>query len=194
MVVRVTAQIDVGQISEIKREIMQSGDTVGIYVDVNDHFDEMLPINSAGMKLNTLGSAMSYGIAKAKMKVEYTGETSPYQLTSPAHFRMYFGLVPQEKAIRYYMFSGSYSVRDFSVVRFKSKKNNRQLVQGTYSIWTGSQTGARGDEDIAITFQQVSDGVYDVWVYATPGEYAFLFTNNGVGAYQAVFDFSIVQQ
>ena len=173
---------------------MQSGDTVGIFVETEEGFEEMLPVNSAGMKFNPLGSAMSYGIAKAKMKVEYKGGTSPYQLTSPAHFRMYFGLVPQEKAMRYYMFSGGYSVRDFSVVKFKSKENKRQLVQGTYSIWTGSQTGAREDEDVAVTFQQVADGVYDVWVYAAPGEYAFLYTNNGVGVYQAVFDFTINQQ
>jgi agmatine/peptidylarginine deiminase len=89
------------------------------------------------------------------------------------------------------MFSNNYSIRDFAVSKFIVKKNKRQLVQGTYSLWGGSDTGVKADDTVKVTSKQIRDGVYDIVVSAQPGEYCFVFTNNGAGGFNSVFDFTI---
>lgn len=109
-----------------------------------------------------------------------------------AKFRIYFGLVPTNKVQKLYMFASSgYSIRDVSVAQFKVKKNKRQLRQGTFSIWTGSQTGLQTDDEVKIDTRQIREGVYDVEVTADPGEYCFVVNKNGWGGYLPVFDFTI---
>jgi hypothetical protein len=183
--------IDQKQITEMSKAYMNAGDTVGIYAFSDGQKQLMDPIKYTGMKMNTLGAALSYGIAKTKMKLEYAGSTSPYIFTSTAHFILYFGMVPASKAMSLYMFSNNYSIRDFAVSKFVVKKNKRQLVQGTYSLWSGSDTGVKTDDTVKITSKQLRDGVYDVTVSAQPGEYCFVFTNNGTGGFNSVFDFTI---
>lgn len=144
-----------------------------------------------GVKANALGTALSYGIAKTKVKVEFAGTTSPYVFIGKAHFRMHFGMVPASKAQRLYMFSSNYTLRDFAVSRFVVKKNKRQLVQGSYSLWGGNNSGLETADDVVVSSTKLKEGVYDVMVNAKPGEYCIVFTINGVGAYTSVFDFTI---
>lgn len=189
----IAQSIDQNTINQALKTYSSAGDTVGIYAVKDNEKVMMDPINFKGIKTNVLGSALTYGIAKSKMKVEFSGTSSPYQFTGNAHFRLYFGNVPVNKVARYYMFSPSYTIRDFSVAKFIVKKNKRQLVNSTYSLWTGTQTGVKTDEDVKVITKHVRDGVYDVEVEAAPGEYCFVFTTNGVGAFTTVFDFSIVK-
>lgn len=179
------------QVAAVTHAYMNAGDTVGLYSFSEDKPQLMEPIKYTGIKMNTLGAALSYGIAKSKMKMEFAGTTSPYVFTGKAHFLLYFGIVPANKAVRYYMFSNNFSIRDFAVAKFSVKKNKRLLVQGSYSLWSGSNTGLKTDDDVKITSKQIRDGVYDITVSALPGEYCFVFTNNGVGAFNSVFDFTI---
>lgn len=184
--------LDQQQISNMSKAYTAAGDTVGIYVIQNGNKEIMESIKFAGMKANALGSALTYGIAKTKIKVEFAGITSPYIFNGgKAQFRFYFGMVPAGKAMRLYMFSNSFSLRDFSVSRFLVKKNKRQLVQGSYSLFSGSSTGVDADNTVKIDRKEIRDGVYEVTVTGQPGEYCFVFTNNGVGAYNTVFDFTI---
>ena len=144
------------------------------------------------MKANALGSALTYGIAKTKLKLIFQGSTSPYLFSNnKAHFRFYFGMVPASKAQRLYMFMSSYSLRDFSVSKFMVKSNKRQLTQGSYSIWQGSNTGLEFDEGVKISYKTIREGVFDVIVEAQPGQYCFVFNNNGAGGFNSVFDFTI---
>ena len=80
---------------------------------------------------------------------------------------------------------------DFRISKFVVKKNKRQLVQGSFSLWGGCKTGVESDGEVSVTSRQIKEGVYDVIVKAKPGEYCFVFTNNGVGGYSSVFDFTI---
>lgn len=186
------AQVDVQQLTELTKSYSQVGDTVGIYAKMNNGYELMEPLKFSGMKANGLGSALTYGIAKTKMKTEYAGETSPYSFTGKAKFRIYFGIVPTNKIQKLYMFaSNGYSIRDVSVAQFKVKKNKRQLTQGSYSLWTGSQTGLKTDDEVKIEAKQIREGVYDVEVTAVPGEYCFVVNKNGMGGYLPVFDFTI---
>lgn len=186
------AQVDVQQLTEMVKGYQQVGDTVGIYAQTDNGYELMEPLSFNGMKANALGSALTYGIAKTKMKTEYAGETSPYTFTGKATFRIYFGLVPTNKAQKLYMFSSSaFSIRDVSIAQFNVKKNKRQLTQGSFSIWSGSQTGLKADTSVKINTCQVRENVYDVEVEAASGEYCFVVNKNGMGGYMPVFDFTI---
>jgi hypothetical protein len=178
-------------IKALTKAYMNAGDSVGIYAVIDGCNQPMEAINYVGVKTNALGSALSYGIAKTKVKVEFAGKTSPYVFTGKAHFKMYFGMVPASKAQRLYMFSSNYTVRDFSVSKFVVKKNKRQLVQGSYSLWGGSNSGLETADDVVVSSTKLKEGVYDVTVNAKPGEYCIVFSVNGVGAYTSVFDFTI---
>ncbi len=170
---------------------MNVGDSVGIYAIIDGYDQPMETIKYVGVKTNALGTALSYGIAKTKVKVEFAGITSPYVFIGKAHFRMHFGMVPASKAQRLYMFSNNYTLRDFAVSRFMVKKNKRQLVQGSYSLWGGSNSGLETANDVVVSSTKLKEGVYDVIVNAKPGEYCIVFNLNGVGAYSSVFDFTI---
>lgn len=189
---RASAQTDVQQLTELAKSYSQVGDTVGIYAKTQNGYELMEPLKFKGVKSNALGSALSYGIAKTKMKTEYTGETSPYVFNGKATFRIYFGLVPTNKVQKLYMFSSSSSsIRDVSVAKFQVKKNKRQLTQGSYSIWTGSQTGLQTDNDVKVEAKQIRENVYDVEVTAVPGEYCFVINISGMSGFMPVFDFTI---
>ena len=168
------------------------GDTVGIYADCDSTWKLMIPIAYSRTKVNTLGAALTYGIAKSKVKMEYRGNTSPYVFfNNHAHFKMYFGIVPIKKVSTHYMFSESYSLRDFSIAKFKVKKKVRQLTHSSFSIWSGVNSGVETDEDVSITINEIREGVYDIEINASPGEYCFVFTKHGSGVFKDVFDFTI---
>ena len=183
--------IDSQQVAAMTKAYMNTGDTVGIYAYNTDKPQCMESIKYVGMKSNAIGSALSYGIAKTKLKLLFDGATSPYAFSGKAHFCIYFGMVPASKAQRLYMFSSSYTIRDFGISKFKVKKNQRLLTQGSFSLWGGTKSGIETDETVKIDSKEIRDGVYDVTVTANPGEYCFVFTNNGAGAYNSVFDFTI---
>lgn len=179
------------EIKAMAKAYMNAGDSVGIYAVIDSCEQPMEAIKYVGVKANALGTALSYGIAKTKVKVEFAGTTSPYVFIGKAHFRMHFGMVPASKAQRLYMFSSNYTLRDFAVSRFVVKKNKRQLVQGSYSLWGGNNSGLETADDVVVSSTKLKEGVYDVTVDAKPGEYCIVFTINGVGAYTSVFDFTI---
>ena len=180
------------QINELTKAYTNVGDTVGIYVERGNKWELMKPITFCRTKVNALGSALTYGIAKTKLKMEYEGNTSPYIFSGgSAHFRIYFGLVPPKKAATYYMFSESFSLRDFAIAKFEVKKKVRRLVQSSFSIWTGSKSGVKSEDDIKFDATEIREGVYDVHVQATPGEYCFVFTKHGAGGFKDVFDFTM---
>lgn len=167
-------------------------DSIGIYVEINGKYQLLEPLNFSGTKVNALGSALSYGIASTKIKHVYDGVTSPYQTTSPAHFRMYFGALSTAKAARYYMFSPAYTIRDFSIAKFEVKKKKQRILEsGKVNIWSGTEMGVKKDEQITMNVQQIKDGVYDIILNAEPGEYCFVFNLNGLGCYNSLFDFTI---
>lgn len=186
------AQTDVQQLTQMAHNYSSVGDTAGIYVLTSEGYRFMEPVKYTGIKTNALGTALSYGIAKTKVKLEFAGATAPYKVSSPAKFRIYFGMVPASKVQKLYMFSSSgYSIRDIAISQFKVKKNKRQLVQGSYSLWGGSSTGVETDQSVNIETNEVREGVYDVTVTAAPGEYCFVFTAQGIGGFSPVFDFTI---
>lgn len=182
---------DPQQIAAMTQAYMNAGDTVGIYAYNTDKPHLMESIKYKGIQANALGAALTGGIAKTKVKLQFGGTTSPYVFTGTAHFRIYFGNVPASKAQRLYMFQSSNSIRDLAIAKFDVKKNDRMLVQSSFSLFGGSQSGTETNQDVKIDYSEIRDGVYDATVTAQPGEYCFVFTNNGAGGMYSVFDFTI---
>ena len=183
--------IDPQQVAAMTQAYMNAGDTVGIYAYNTEKPHLMESIKYKAIKANALGAALTGGIAATKVKLQFGGTTSPYVFTGKAHFRIYFGNVPPSKMQRLYMFSSANSIRDLAIAQFDVKKNDRMLVQSSFSLFGGSTSGTETNQDVKIDYTEVRDGVYDATVTAQPGEYCFVFTNNGAGGMYSVFDFTI---
>lgn len=107
-----------------------------------------------------------------------------------ATLRMYFGNPSPQQMMNLYMFTPTYSIKNFDVARFDVKKGKRFLTGVTASI-TGSSVGVASAEDIQIETKELRSGVYDVTIKGKPGEYCLMFTANGTGGFGGVFDFTI---
>ena len=166
-------------------------DSVGIFAIENGKYVRMNKICYSKIKTSGgLGAAFSFGLAKVKAKYEYKGNTSIHKFKGLAKFRIYFGIPRPEHATNLYMFTTPYSIENFEVAKFEVKKNKRLLTGVTVSI-LGSSVGVSGEEGLIINNKEISPGVYDFTVQGRPGEYCVIFTSNGTGAYNGVFDFTI---
>lgn len=184
---------DIENMRNMQKDIMSTGDTIGIYANIDGDWKSMRSIKYKKLKMNTLGTALTAGLAPSKMKAEYAGPTSPYHFKGgKAVFKIYFGQPAPNKLTRWYMFSPSYSLRDFAIGKFQQKRKVRRLATATINVWAGSSMGVETTDDIKMDVQVIEeDAKYLVTITGVPGEYCFLFTPNGVGAYNSVFDFTI---
>lgn len=185
------AQLDESQIMENQRAIVNAGDSVGMYALIDGKYILMEPLNFSGTKVNALGAVLTYGLAPTKLKYTYKGSTSPYQFDGEARFQARFGIVSLAKTMKYYMFSSSYSIRDFSIAKMEVKKKNRLLVGASVGVLTGTTFGIDEDENLQVEIKPVQEGVYDIIVKGDPGEYCFVFSAYGTGVYNSIFDFTI---
>ncbi len=176
--------------------VAESDLNVGVFiVDEVGNSTLIQPIKYYKMKTgsNAFASAMTYGLAKVKNKVMYKSATSPNVLTKGSKFRFCFGDVPLGRIAQFYMIDKRYTLRNFSMCEFDVKKDSRVLETAKVSIWTGAQTGTTESDAFSFDVTMVDDFTYECSVHGEPvaGEYCFLFTDNGIGAYMSVFDFSI---
>lgn len=181
------------QFSDVDIEPFQK--EVGISMITNNGADTtyLSPIKYKQLKgSGGLAAALTYGIAKIKVKVTYVGNHSSNKVKVGDKFLFKFGNVPINAISSYYMFGSSYSIRNFSVSKFKVKKKERELVSAETSIWSGSKFGTDESTDIAFETKKVAPGMYEATIIqAIPGEYCFIFSDNGVGAYNYTFDFCV---
>ncbi|MCM1484054.1 MAG: hypothetical protein NC043_06940 [Muribaculaceae bacterium] len=142
-----------------------------------------------------MASALTYGAVKLKLKAEYSGTTAGAKVRPGDKFIFRFGTVPPQVMAGYHMFAPNYTIRNFSLCRFNIKKNTRELAMGEFSIWTGNNFGSTEDNGVTFEVTTPEPGVYVATVTsAEPGEYCFVFADNGVGAMQNIFDFSVPEQ
>lgn len=172
--------------------ISTSTDSIGIYfADPGKPLQRISPIKFYKMKTNTLGMALSGGLASANIKAIYSGSTSANKMTANAHIIFYFADVPADLAT-YYMFSRTYSVRNFMLCKLKTVGNKRELSTGKIGI-TGNNMGATESEDLKFNVKNTTPGVYEITFNGPqhPGEYCFVFNDGNTGAYNSVFDFTV---
>lgn len=157
-------------------------DSIGVY-SVRDNTIHRVEV------LNYSQTKISGGL-KSKVKLVFNGVTSTNHFNGSATFRLYFGTPSPYDAAKYYMFTPSYSAKDFSVGKFEVKKGNRYLTTAAVSI-IGSKIGAGKAKDIDIEYRQLHNNVCEITVTGPIGEYCIMPVINGVAGYTGVFDFTI---
>lgn len=157
-------------------------DSLGIYMLKDGIYTQMKQIHYKQIKI---------GIGKASNV--FDGNNSDNKFIGKAKFKFYFGPVPLNKLADYYMFSDQYSIKDYGVSEFKVKKDSRLLSTVQGSIF-GIKTGTVQTNKVKVNTTVLREGVYELTVEGTPGEYCIMLTRNGIGAYSGVYDFSLSEQ
>ena len=158
-------------------------DSIGVYAVRGSALDRIDVLNYTQTKISS-------SIIKGKAKLAFAGSTSCNRFTGAARFRLYFGTPSPYDVAKYYMFTPSYSVKDFSVGKFEVKKGVRYLTTATISI-AGSTIGASEAKDVVVSSIKLRDNVYEITVTGPAGEYCIMPVLNGVAGYAGVFDFTI---
>ena len=158
-------------------------DSIGVYAVRGSALDRVEILNYSATKI-------SKGFMKAKARLEFSGAASANQFDGSATFRLYFGAPSPYETAKYYMFTPSYSAKDFGVGRFEVKDGKRYLSTATVSI-VGSKLGADGAEDLNIETTKLRDNVYEITVSGPAGQYCIMPVINGTAGYTGVFDFSL---
>jgi hypothetical protein len=115
------------------------------------------------------GSAMTYGLLKAKVKVVIDGSKAGLELTdqNPA----FYAYIPEDNST----FGGSaISIQDFSLVRFDVSSSSRTVDTASFNAW-GSSFGTDQKAKQGFSSEAVRPGVYKLTLLKSlpAGEYAF---------------------
>lgn len=157
-------------------------DSIGIYKIDNAGISRIEALRPAQTKIS--------GGLKSKAKVVFNGSASQNRFSGSATFRLFFGTPSPYDAAKYFMFTPSYSVKDFSVGQFEVKKENRYLTTVTVSIF-GSKVGVSAPKGVNVEYRQLRDNVYEITVTGPAGEYCIMPVLNGTAGYAGVFDFAL---
>lgn len=157
-------------------------DSIGIYKVDNAGISRVEAARPALTKIS--------GVFKTKAKVVFNGSSSQNRFKGSATFRLYFGMPSPYDAAKYFMFTPSYSVKDFSVGKFEVKKENRYLTTASVSI-VGSKIGVSAAKDVSVEYRQLRDNVYEITITGPAGEYCIMPVLNGTAGYAGVFDFAL---
>lgn len=157
-------------------------DSIGIYKVDNAGISRIEAARPAQTKIS--------GVLKSKAKVVFNGSSSQNRFKGSATFRLYFGTPSSYDAAKYFMFTLSYSVKDFIVGKFEVKKENRYLTTASVSI-VGSKIGVSAAKDVSVEYRQLRDNVYEITVTGPAGEYCIMPVLNGTAGYAGVFDFAL---
>lgn len=158
-------------------------DSIGIYKVDNGCISRIEAARPAQTKIS--------GGFKSKAKVVFNGSSSQNRFRGSATFRLYFGTPSPYDASKYFMFTPSYSVKDFIVGKFEVKKENRYLTTASVSIIGSSKIGVSTAEDVNVEYRQLRDNVYEITVTGPAGEYCIMPSLIGTAGYAGVFDFAL---
>ncbi len=140
------------------------------YYNEHDSSSLVTPINptmTSGSKIHgMLGTALSQGIVKTKVRSELTGQHANRQIASSTPV---FYLYADPK--------GTLSPNEFVIIKLIEKKNSRELLIGSVGMG-GAKMGLDGNELVAFDYEQVTDGIYTIRPKAAMavGEYCFIYT------------------
>lgn len=195
----IIAMMRSNKVENDKKEVSKVKKT-GIFVKVGEELKKIYPTVFSGSKTNTLGAALSYGLADAKIKSTLSGEHSQNIVSSNSpEFYFHFDISQtSELSLRAtnWWFSVASSPNEFVLVKLKSKGKKREMEIGKVNLYAGNSIGVDEKNVIKFDIEHLSDTEFKVtpaW-FLEPGEYCFYYQGIvPVGGYsnQAVFDFSI---
>lgn len=172
----------------------------GIFFKDNGKYTKILPTVFSGSKANTLGAALTGGIASASVKSIMNNAHSNNVISSNRPEFMFYFARNNNDAFRIsqtnWWFTSASSPNEFALVRLDIKKNKREMVIGTVNLYSGTKTGVDDVHNVSFKIEAVDDYTFKVTPkHAIPnGEYCFFFQGTiPQGGYtnQSVFDFSI---
>lgn len=172
---------------------------IGIFINENGELKKILPTVFSGTKTNTLGSALSYGLASSSIKTVLNNSTSLNIVSSNKPEFIFFFVQPNGRlhnnGNNWWFFSAT-SPNEFALVKLDKKGKTREMQTGSVNIYSGTNIGVDEKNIIPFDIVSIDDYTYKV-IPSSPlesGEYCFFY--QGVipqGGYnkQSVFDFSI---
>ena len=177
----------------------------GIYILYSDGRQRKMTmleptVYSQGKTGGMFASAMTYGIAKIKLKAVVRDAHANVRISDPkAVFYFYF----EEKTagLSHASFGGTSTPNEFTLLKFDVKKDSRETAVMKMNAF-GASSGTDDKANIPFAFEKLRPGVYKVTAKAAlaTGEYCFLSAEGGgalaPGAAQAnrLFDFGVVTE
>lgn len=174
---------------------------IGIYVHDKSGVKKILPTVFSGSKTNTLGSALSYGLASSSIKSVLNNAQSVNTVNVNAPEFLFF-FVSQENqssfglGLNNWWFFSATSPSQFMLVKLESRGRKREVKIGSVNIYSGVDIGVDEESVISFDILPINDYTFKV-VPKDPlvnGEYCFIYQGSSTfGGYtnQSVFDFSI---
>jgi hypothetical protein len=145
-------------------------------------------VYSSGKTGGFFTSALTYGIAKIKMKAVVQGAHSNVS-TSDSGVLFYFYFEESGKS-----FGGETTPNEYTLLRFDLKSNSRETQTGSANAF-GASVGTDVNAASGFTYKRIRPGIYKVIPAGqlTPGEYCFLPAGGqaGTAAASRLFAFGI---
>lgn len=161
----------------------------GIYLYTKDREGkpEMIVLERASVQGtksgNFFGSAMTYGIVKAKSRAQIAGAHASIRTSDPSPvFYFYFDDKQAGLGKTHFGMNSLSNPNQFVLLKLEVKKADRETVIGKYSAW-GSSSGADSGTTVPFKSERIRSGLYKVTVDAIPqGEFCFFASSGGVTA------------
>ena len=176
---------------------------VGLYINDGGELRKIFPTVFSGSKMNTLGTALSYGLASTNISSILNNPTSNNIInTCNPEFIFFFGRPSNQQnfnnGANWWFFTAT-SPNEFVLVKLDKRGKRREVKTGSVNIIAGTSFGI--DENSIIPFEMIPVDDYTFKVVSVdplqPDEYCFLYRGTvPQGGYtnQSVFDFSIQAQ
>jgi hypothetical protein len=153
---------------------------------------------SQGAKTSTLGTALTYGIKKAKTRAVIPGPRASIMSTDGMPvFYFYFDDKAAGLGRSYFGATNVSNPNQFALLKLEVSKSNRETVIAEANVFGGS-TGTSEKAMIGFKSERIRTGLYKVTMSRSleQGEYCFLASAFGVGAAAAadLFDFGVSVQ
>lgn len=168
----------------------------GIFYKERGKLKKIYPTVFSGNKTNTLGSALSYGLASSKIKSTIPNRTSRTVISYCLPEFIFLFKENTNYIQSDWMFSTASSPNQFVLVKLTQKSKSRELETGKVNIYAGTSIGVSEDATIQFNIEPVNETEFKVTPrqILDPGEYCFFYQGTvPVGGYsnQSIFDFSI---
>lgn len=159
---------------------------------------EIHPSTFSSTKAGFMGTALTYGIKKSKVRAAVRGQSANTVIAnSRPTFYFKFDDSPASGSLAMSSFSNfvATSPAEFVLIKMERKGNSREAVLMEVSAF-GSSTGTREKDVVEFTFEKVKTGLFKVTPKARldVGEYCFYHASSygaaGLGGGK-LFDFSV---
>ena len=139
-------------------------------------------VYSQGKTGGVFASAMTYGIAKMKMKAVLRGAHANARVQdSQPIFYFYFEQTSAGLSNASGIFGGTTTPNEYTLLKFDVKGDSRETVMGSMNAF-GASGGTDNKGVTAFTYTKLRPGVYKVVLNGAldPGEYGFISTGGSV--------------